>query len=249
MLRATIADKQKLSHNVYKITLETIEALELDDSSFFVYIHKADERFKRPYTPILYSSKQLVFIIKFYNTNGVADYICAKDIGDLLLLSHPIYELPLKDCKGENVLMLAGGTGITPMLQVLNSLKTNVHYTIVWSNRNEEDIVLREDLVDTQNKFTLYNVLSNPTQEIKTNGTEQEDKPSIKGKILYSRLTKDLLQSILIEMSFKPSFVYCCGPDEYLKDVCGSKAQDKTQGELGGIVKQLGFTPNEVYKF
>ncbi len=31
--------------------------------------------------------------------------------------------------------------------------------------------------------------------------------------------------------------------------ISGDKAKDKSQGELTGILKQLGYTPEQVFKF
>ena len=67
--------------------------------------------------------------------------------------------------------MIAGGTGITPMLQVIRAIirgrasgdKTEVD--LIFANVNEEDILLKEDLdtLAAQDKgFRVHYVLNNP---------------------------------------------------------------------------------------
>ena len=45
------------------------------------------------------------------------------------------------------------------------------------------------------------------------------------------------------------SLVLVCGPPGMMEAVCGDKAKDKSQGELKGILKTLGYTPEQVFKF
>ena len=69
--------------------------------------------------------------------------------------------------------MIAGGTGITPMLQIIRAIvrgralgdKTEVD--LIFANVNKEDILLKEDLdalVKEDPKFRIYFVLNNPPE-------------------------------------------------------------------------------------
>jgi cytochrome-b5 reductase len=40
-----------------------------------------------------------------------------------------------------------------------------------------------------------------------------------------------------------------CGPPGFMNLVSGDKAKDYTQGPLSGLLKQLGYTENQVFKF
>ena len=40
-----------------------------------------------------------------------------------------------------------------------------------------------------------------------------------------------------------------CGPPPMMKALSGDKAQDKSQGPLSGLLKDLGFTEEGVFKF
>ena len=72
--------------------------------------------------------------------------------------------------------MIAGGTGITPMLQVVRAIirgrphnggTDTTEVDLIFANVNEEDILLREDLdalAAKDKKFRVHYVLNNPPQ-------------------------------------------------------------------------------------
>lgn len=47
----------------------------------------------------------------------------------------------------------------------------------------------------------------------------------------------------------KDAMVFVCGPPGLMNAVSGDKAKDKSQGELTGFLKQLGYSSDMVYKF
>ena len=57
--------------------------------------------------------------------------------------------------------MIAGGTGITPMLQVIRAILKNPRDTtklyLIFANQTEEDILLRQELESLQSdRFHLW---------------------------------------------------------------------------------------------
>jgi cytochrome-b5 reductase len=66
--------------------------------------------------------------------------------------------------------MIAGGTGITPMLQIIRAaLKSSADHTkisLIYANVNEDDILLKTELDDlaenNSERFKVYYVLNNP---------------------------------------------------------------------------------------
>jgi cytochrome-b5 reductase len=69
--------------------------------------------------------------------------------------------------------MLAGGTGITPMLQIIRAVmkspEDKTRITLIYANVTTEDILLRDDLealVEAHpNKFKLHLVVENKVRE------------------------------------------------------------------------------------
>jgi cytochrome-b5 reductase len=68
--------------------------------------------------------------------------------------------------------MIAGGTGITPMLQIIRAILKNpsdrTQISLIFANVNEDDILLRKELEELAEKekarFKLYLVLNNPPE-------------------------------------------------------------------------------------
>lgn len=53
--------------------------------------------------------------------------------------------------------MIAGGTGITPCYQVimaaLKNKETNMHITLIFGNKTEDDILLKQELEELSSEF------------------------------------------------------------------------------------------------
>lgn len=68
--------------------------------------------------------------------------------------------------------MIAGGTGITPMLQIIRAALKNpadkTKLSLVYANVNIDDILLKKELDDLAarypHRFTVHYVLNNPPQ-------------------------------------------------------------------------------------
>lgn len=68
--------------------------------------------------------------------------------------------------------MIAGGTGITPMLQIIRAALKNpadrTKLSLIYANVNFDDILLRKELDDLAAKyphrFSVYHVLNNPPE-------------------------------------------------------------------------------------
>jgi cytochrome-b5 reductase len=43
--------------------------------------------------------------------------------------------------------------------------------------------------------------------------------------------------------------IFVCGPPGLMKHVSGTKAKDKSQGDIDGLLKELGYSASDVYKF
>ena len=150
----------------------------------------------RSYTPVSSDDERgyVDFVVKVYRplqpnfpTGGqMSQHLDDMKLGDKILMRGPRGEL---DYQGQGNLritsgfgknkttelitginklgMIAGGTGITPMLQVIRAvLKNPEDKTKIWlifANKTEEDILLREELEALpKDRVKLYFVLDNP---------------------------------------------------------------------------------------
>lgn len=198
----------------------------------------------RPYTPISPSDLEgeLSFLIKKYETGNVSKYIHSLSPGDTLAVKGPLPKWPWKMNEFDEVGLIAGGTGIAPMYQVLQHVladKNNkTKFKLLFANVSEADILLREELDAMKKKYpktfdVVYVV----------------DKPSEKWKGPSGYINVDLIKQHIAPASLGEKMkVFVCGPPPQVAAIAGKKAS-REQGELGGILKELGYTEDQVFKF
>lgn len=59
-------------------------------------------------------------MVKRYPNGNISKYICDKTIGDVVEITNPLGSFLLQDLENrETFIMLAAGTGITPMLSLI----------------------------------------------------------------------------------------------------------------------------------
>jgi cytochrome-b5 reductase len=130
----------------------------------------------RSYTPTSSNDDKGFFdlVVKIYPTGIMSQYLNHMEVGSgVIEVRGPkgkfIYKPNHYSCLG----MLAGGSGITPMYQIMleMSKRRDVDSTkasLIYGNLTEEDIILRSELqsiVDVdKNRFSLYHVLNEAPQ-------------------------------------------------------------------------------------
>ena len=172
----------------------------------------------------------------------MSEHVHALKEGDKLEMKGPIPKYPWQPNKHTHIALIAGGTGITPMFQLVRAIFQNpqdkTKVTLVFGNVTEEDILLRKDFEDLQKeypqRFRAYYVLDNPPDK-----WEQ-------GK---GFITKDLLKETIPGPKEENIKVFVCGPPGLYKAISGAKKSPAEQGELTGYLSELGYTQEQVYKF
>ncbi|KAI7866994.1 hypothetical protein BDF14DRAFT_1882106 [Spinellus fusiger] len=200
----------------------------------------------RPYTPTSTEETKGHFdlIVKTYPDGKMSKHIANLKVGESLEIKGPISKYNWEENTVENVGMIAGGTGITPMLQIIRKVfsekssdnKTKI--TLIFANQTEEDILLKKELAALEEKnadrFKVVYVLDSPKKEW----------AGVKGYV-----TADLVKSSLPSPTTEKSIVFVCGPDPMVAALAGPKNKDKSQGEVSGVLKELGYDSSNVYKF
>lgn len=132
----------------------------------------------RSYTPISSDENPGYFdlLIKSYPTGNISKYVASLKIGQPLKVKGPKGAMVYTPGLVKRFGMIAGGTGITPMLQIIRAIirgrprsggKDTTEVDLIFANVNEEDILLREDLdalAAEDDKFRVYYVLNNPPE-------------------------------------------------------------------------------------
>jgi len=128
----------------------------------------------RSYTPVSSDSDVGYFdlLIKSYPTGNISKYISNMKIGHSIRVRGPKGQFTYTPNMVRAFGMIAGGTGITPMLQIVRAITSNPDDTtqvdLIFANVNPEDILLKEDLDELAAKhsnFRVHYVLNNPPDE------------------------------------------------------------------------------------
>lgn len=132
----------------------------------------------RSYTPISSDENPGYFdlLIKSYPTGNISKHVASLKIGQPLKVKGPKGAMVYTPGLVRRFGMIAGGTGITPMLQIIRAIirgrprsggKDTTEVDLIFANVNEEDILLREDLdalAAEDDKFRVYYVLNKPPE-------------------------------------------------------------------------------------
>ncbi|KIW69133.1 hypothetical protein PV04_05026 [Phialophora macrospora] len=198
----------------------------------------------RPYTPINDEDARgyLELLVKVYPKGPMSEHIHSMKEGDTLSFKGPIPKYPWSPNKHSHITLISGGTGITPMYQLIRAITKNpedkTKVSLIFGNIKEEDILLKKELSDLENefpqRFRVFYTLDNPP----------ESWPYGKGFI-----TKELLKEVIPDPKTENIKIFVCGPPGLYKAVSGPKVSPQDQGELSGILKELGYTKEQVFKF
>ena len=129
----------------------------------------------RSYTPISSDVHPGYFdlMIKSYPTGNISRHLGTLKVGDTMKVKGPKGAMVYTPNMVRSFGMIAGGTGITPMLQIVRAIlrgrskgdKTEIN--LIFANVDEKDILLREEidgLVKQDSNFHMYYVLNNPPE-------------------------------------------------------------------------------------
>lgn len=230
--------KEKLSPDSFRLrfalqTSSTVLGLPVGQHMLFSAV--VDKRLvMRAYTPTS-SDHDIGFfdlVIKVYYANvskefpeggKMSQYLGALKVGDSIDVKGPmghvtypsrgIIRVDECDFKVTSFVMLCGGTGITPIYQIISAVlrdqndSTELH--ILYSNRHEVDILLKKELDELIAKYpvrlTMHYTLSSPP-------------PEADWKHLTGRVDDSMIRQTLPKGS-STTFALMCGPPGLL-DVC-----------------------------
>lgn len=201
----------------------------------------------RPYTPISSNSTKGYFelIVKKYPKGKMGNHLFAMQPGEELLIKGPFEKFAYKANMWKHVGMIAGGTGIAPMYQVIRCVlenpkdKTNI--SLIYANNQRRDILLANELVELQkiyNNFNMYlTLLEVPHRWL--------------GGIGY--VNEAMISTFMPKPGEKHTKILICGPPPMLQAISGDKVfeagKSPQQGAVGGLLKKLGYKEDQVFKY
>lgn len=204
---------------------------------------KTGKRHQRSYTPVTGDETpgKVSFVIKVYKAGvhpkfpdggKMSQHLDSLSIGDTIEMKGPkghleylgrgkftvkLMRKPLETRKAKHFGMIAGGTGITPMLQVLHAIfrdskdKTTTA-SLLFANQTEDDILVREELEalakEFPGRFKLHYTLDRPPASGWKYSTGFVNKDMVQDRVLSKGATNDETQILM------------CGPPPMIKFAC-----------------------------
>lgn len=218
-----------------------------------IKVNGESEMTVRPYTPISTNAMVGTFdlLIKSYaegkassamtslNPSTEETSVSFKHISFNVKIQHP-YDNP------KFIGMIAGGTGISPMLQALHAIlgedvkdpEDSTKVSLLYGSQTADDILGRE-MLDAwsdshKEQLMVTHVLSN----------EPEDSTSVE-----ESMERGFINREMIEKSFPSASsdikIFVCGPPVMYDVFCGPRSEP----EITGLLGEMGYDKTQVVKF
>jgi cytochrome-b5 reductase len=213
-------------------------------------VEEGEDMVIRPYTPISTNEDKGTFdlLVKKYADGKMSSYLSNLKPSSTPIVSfkhipfNVKIQYPFK--KAKHILMIAGGTGITPMIQALHAIigedpkdRSTEKVTLLYGSQKADDI-LGKDMLDHwsathEDVFSVTHVLSN----------EDGDVSNMKD------MKKGFVSKEIIAESFpgpdEDVLIFICGPPPMYNALCGPR----DQSELSGVLAEMGYSAEQVFKF
>jgi len=180
-----LTEKTIISHNVaiYRFKLPSPKAIlglpigqHISIAATLPQPDGSSKEIVRSYTPISgdHHPGHFDLLIKSYPTGNISKYMASLIVGQTIKVRGPKGAMVYTPNMVRHFGMIAGGTGITPMLQIIRAVirgrptgdKTEID--LIFANVNKEDILLKEDLDQLAKEdkgFRIHYVLNNPPEK------------------------------------------------------------------------------------
>ncbi|CAF3989211.1 unnamed protein product [Rotaria sp. Silwood2] len=185
----------------------------------------------RPYTPVSRPNTigHLDFVIKNYPKGIMSKHVHGMKKGEIIEIKGPIPKYPYEPNKFENLVLIAGGTGITPMIQVIEEVLFNPNdktkITFLFANVSLDDILLKEHLDKLTEKypdrFKVHYIVDKVTKN---------EAKIWQGEVGY--ITAKMFKKLSPMPAKKDDenlLVMVCGPPGFMKLLSGEKTKDFKQ--------------------
>lgn len=219
------------------------------------------EQVQRFYTPITKNGTKGYFdiLVKKQHDGRMTEHLFSMEVGESLFFRSVQYKLNYKPNKWNHVGMIGGGTGITPLYQVIQHAATlpddNTKLSLLYANQTENKILLKGCLdqyeKDLNGRFKATYIVN-----------KADDPENWKGHTGY--ITKKLIQETMPPPG-ENVMVMVCGPDKMMAHICGSpfgvlKAMSggtpwqpaggiNNFADVEGLLGELGYLKEMVYRF
>lgn len=239
---------EDVSHDTRRFTFQLPEAdselgLTLCSALLAKYVTPKGSNVIRPYTPVgdLAEKGSFQLVIKHYGDGKMTNHLFGLHPPETVSFKGPIKKFPWKENAFDSITLLGAGTGITPLFQLIHHIAKNPNdktkVNVFYGNKTPADILLKKEMDALQKEHP---------DKVKITYFVDQKEGEYDGEIGF--ITKDFIEA----QAAKPdenTHIFICGPPPFMKAYSGPKVSPSDQGELVGILKDLGYTKEQVFKF
>jgi len=184
----------------------------------------------REYTPVTGNETKGSFdlVVKLYKGGTFSRYFASLQVGEKVEVAGPMGTLayngggsfqirerfgPSKTIQCSNVAMVSGGSGITPMYQIVSHLTSAddpLMVSLLSASKIPHDAILQEELDDLATKNQAFRVLYAVEKDYY--------KPNM-GQRFTGLVSAEMLSATLATLSSEPDLVCTCGPSLFQSHV------------------------------
>jgi cytochrome-b5 reductase len=230
----------------------------------------------RPYSPIsLETPGSFELLVRRIPRGSFSTQLARLEPGDQATFLGPV-ESRYRYTRGAapELGLIAAGTGITPMWQIIQSVLSNpedrTKISLVYASKSEDSILLKEEIdraaSEHPDRFRACYVVGSSSGG--GGGSRGRNAAQLAGNVRHGRIDEELLLAELppppdttrAERMQDACQVVVCGPESMLVELCGRRARDGGTnygpGEeavaqarhpaIGGVLRRLGYRSNQV---
>lgn len=233
---------------------------------------QAMEQCYRFYTPVTANHTKGYFdiIVKRKQGGLMTNYLFGMHVGDKLLFRNVAFKIQYRPNRWEHIGMIAGGTGFTPMLQIVRHALTEplqpgvvdkTRLSMLYCNRTEQHVLLKgmfDKLArDFSSRFRMFY-----TVDRTINAASWTAEPNH----FVGYVTEDMIRQTMPSPHEPNSIIMLCGPDHLLNHVAGTPMHTMSTMSgglniqpgapdlnnlvrLGGVLEKLGYMNDKIYRF
>ncbi|KAK7060217.1 hypothetical protein VNI00_000982 [Paramarasmius palmivorus] len=235
-----------------------------------VFIKDDDIQVERPYTPLegLDAGGRMRFWIKKYPKGEVGRWLHSKTVGEEVELRGPLQTWLWKEGVWDEVVMISGGTGITPFYQLFHNIilpntstSSTTRFTLLHSNRTPAELPpdailgpLRSYAKENPDRFRLHLFVDSAESQ----GSRADlqvgriGKAQILGSLWNDSSKPSLWQRMFggtqADLRERKILFLVCGPEPMISAIAGPYGRNFSQGQVGGALAELGCSTEQVYK-
>jgi ring-1,2-phenylacetyl-CoA epoxidase subunit PaaE len=211
----------------FHIPFELIEVFKYKAGQFLTLKVKVrDVLYKRAYSICTAPYEETLGItVKRVLGGKVSNYLNDNiNEGDFMDVSPPTGYFTNNPAPGMNYLLVAAGSGITPIMSILKDVlhNSNSDVILLYGSKHPEETIYLKELLQLEKYYSNFSLFLSYSQHVS------------EGKYFEGRINQTTLQTVFLEhlISTKQSKSFVCGPNPLIELVFSYWKDHNKQGEL-----------------